>query len=26
MERRLAKGNATFKTGQELWDWWISRK
>lgn len=26
MERRLAKGNATFKTGQELWDWWIGRK
>ena len=26
MERRLAKGNATFKTGEELWQWWISRK
>jgi len=26
MKRRLAKGNATFKDGQELWDWWISRK
>ncbi len=26
MERRLAKGNATFKTGQELWDWWIARE
>lgn len=26
MERRLAKGNATFQTGEGLWQWWISRR
>jgi len=26
MERRIAKGNATFKDGQELFDWWIARR
>jgi len=26
VEKRLAQGKDSFKTGEELWQWWISRK